>query len=90
MVVDQEFNTPILPFGLFCSGKTISSSFSGNTGFSLPHTFRKKQIVRDGLTGRSTLRFCPLGFFVPEKRNPRRLVVTLVFRCLIPSGKNKS
>jgi len=39
------------------------------------------------LTGRSTLRFCSLGFFVPEKRFPRRLVVTLVFRCLIPSGK---
>ena len=33
------------------------------------------------------MRFCPLGFFVPEKRFPRRLVVTLVFRCLIPSGK---
>ena len=27
------------------------------------------------------------GFFIPEKRNPRRLVVSLVFRCLIPSGK---
>jgi len=37
--VDQEVNIAILPFGLFCSGKTISSSFSGNTGFSLPHTF---------------------------------------------------
>ena len=33
------------------------------------------------------MRFCPLDFFVPEKRNPHRLVVTLVFRCLIPSGK---
>jgi len=39
------------------------------------------------LTRRSTLRFCPLDFFVPEKRFLRRLVVTLVFRCLIPSVK---
>jgi hypothetical protein len=45
-----------LPFGLFCSGKTTSSSFSGNTGVSLPHTFWKKQIVRGGLTRRSTFR----------------------------------
>ena len=44
------------PKGLFCSGKTTSSSFSGNTGFSLPHTFWKKQIVRGGLTRRSPLR----------------------------------
>ena len=29
------------PKGLFCSGKTMSSSFSGNTGVSFPIAFRK-------------------------------------------------
>jgi len=38
------------------------------------------------LTRRSTLRCRPKGLF-PEKRCPRRLVVTLVFRYRLPFGK---